>query len=416
MSHFYFIAKNWRFLSFGFLLTFICNLGQTFFIGLYSGVIRADYDLSSGDFGALYGVATLCSAGLIIWVGRLVDKIDLRIYTLWVIAAMVLACVLMYAGTNIITLGLAIALLRLSGQGLMPHISNTSMGRYFESARGRAVSIAHMGISAGQIILPVAAAFLISHAGWRESWAAYGLVLVFAAAPLTLFFLKGHGERHRRWEAEITVAESQTGQHSRMKSPLRDGVFRDKRFFIILPGFLSLPLFGTSIFFFQDELLTAKGWDQNLFAFSFPFLAASMMVSSLAGGFLIDRIGSSLKLLPLIYIPFIIALLTLAGAQNPFWLPAMMLLIGASTGLLSVVGGTLWPEMYGTRALGAVRSFVMALMVLGTAATPAVVGLLYDAGISVAATYMGFAIYMIAFGILQLPLGYGNKNDTFKKK
>ncbi|MGM0423181.1 MAG: MFS transporter [Pseudomonadota bacterium] len=406
MSIFKFVARHWRFLGFGFLLTFSCNLGRTFFIGLYSSDIRADYGLSNGDFGALYGAATLFSAAMLIWIGRLVDRIDLRIYTLCVIITMALACMLMYLGTSVLYLGIALALLRLSGQGLMPHISKTSMGRYFESARGRAVSIAHLGINAGQITLPLIAAILIAGFGWRESWGIYAMGMVLLIVPLALILLKGHGERHRKWEAEMTVAESQTGQHSRMKSPLREGVFKDKRFFIILPGFLSFALFSTSVFFFQGELLAEKGWDEDLFAMSFPFFAVATMLTTMASGFLIDRMGT-LKVLPFIYLPFIIALIGLTIGEQPIWLPMMMCLIGMTAGSLSVASGTLWAELYGTRILGAVRSFVMSIMVLGTAVTPAIVGFLYDADVSVAATYIGFAIYMLVFGIIQIPLGYG---------
>lgn len=402
-----FISKNWRFLGFGFLLTFSCNLGQTFFIGLYSGEIRGYYELSNGDYGAIYGIATLFSAAMLVWIGRLVDRVDLRLYTLCVIFTMVIACVLMYASTSLLWLGIALALLRLSGQGLMPHISNTSMGRYFESARGRAISITHLGINAGQIVLPLVAALLIASYGWRASWGFYAVMLVVCMVPLVLIFLKGHGDRHRKWESEMTLGESQTGQHSRMKSPLREAVFKDKRFFIILPGFLSFPLFSTSIFFFQDELLLSKGWDSGLFALSFPFFAVATLLATMFFGFAVDRIGGTLKLLPLTYVPFILGLVGLAYGEDQLWLPMMMVLFGVSAGGLSVASGTLWPELYGTRILGAVRSFVMSLMVFGTAITPAIVGFLYDAGVSVAASYMAFAVYMVVFGAVQIPLGYG---------
>lgn len=409
-----FILRNWRFLGFGFLLTFTCNFGQTFFIGLYNGDIREAYGLTSGEFGTLYGAATLCSAGSLIWIGRLVDKVDLRIYTLCVIAGMTLACALMFSGSSILVLGVALALLRLCGQGLMPHISSTSMGRYFEAARGRAVSIAQLGISAGQVVLPLMATFAVAQYGWRESWGLYGLGLVVLIAPLALVLLKGHGERHREWESQMTLAESQTGAHSRVSTPLRKQVFRDKRIFLIIPGYLSMPLFGTSLLFFQDELLAAKGWGADLFAFSFPIYAVAMTLSSLSGGFIIDKVGSSLKVLPFMYMPFAVALVVLAVAEQSVWLPLMMVLIGASTGQMAVISGTLWPEMYGTRILGAVRALIVSIMVFGTAATPAIVGRLYDMGVSVADSYLAFAAYMVFFGLIQIPLGYGKRAKAAK--
>jgi MFS family permease len=406
MTNVNFIARNWRFLSFGFLLTFTCNIGQTFFIGLYNGVIKTHYGLSSGEFGALYGMATLCSAGLLVWIGRLVDRVDLKAYTLWVIGALAVACALMYAGYTVVTLGLALLLLRLCGQGLMPHITNTSMGRYFEAARGRAISIASMGMNTGQFIMPVAAAFLMAHGGWQTSWAVYGAALLLVVVPLTIYLLKDHRERHRRWEAEMTLAEGQTGEHSRMKSPLKDGVLRDKRFFILLPAYLSMPLFGTSLFFFQQELVDAKGWEPTLYAFSFPFLSAAMTLATLISGVVIDRIGSSMKVLSLMNLPFVAALLMLVWLNSPMALPAALLLVGMSVGFMTVISGTLWPEMYGTRALGTVRSFATAIMVLGSAASPVLVGMLYDAGVSVATSFIGFAIFMILAALLTVPLAW----------
>jgi predicted MFS family arabinose efflux permease len=83
-----------------------------------------------------------------------------------------------------------------------------------------------------------------------------------------------------------------------------------------------------------------------------------------------------------------------------------MLLVGMSVGFMTVISGTLWPEMYGTRALGTVRSFATAIMVLGSAASPVLVGMLYDAGVSVATSFIGFAIFMILAALLTVPLAW----------
>lgn len=389
------------------MLTFTCNLGQTFFIGLYNPFIRETYSLSHGDFGALYGLATLCSAALLVWVGRLIDHIELRRYTLVVISVMALACLLMVAGRGLVVLGLTLMLLRLCGQGLMPHISTTGMGRYFEETRGRAIGIANLGFSSGQVVMPLAAALLITAIGWRASWAAYALVLIAITIPLVRFLLKDHDRRHQHWEAQIALSEAQDSQASRKYAPLRDGAFRDPRFYIILPAMLSSPLTGTSIFFFQAQLMAEKGWADSLFALSFPFYAVAVTAAHLSGGFILDRIGGGLKLLPPAFALYITAVLTLALTGNAAWFPVMLVLLGASTGLFSVIGGTLWPELYGTRALGSLRAFVSAVMVLSTAVTPFVVGRLYDAGISVRVTYLGFVAYMLVFTLLLLPISYG---------
>jgi len=406
-----FIADHWRFLCFGFMLTFTCNLGQTFFVGLYNPFIREAYSLSNGDFGALYGFATLCSAALLVWLGRLVDHIELRRYTLVVIIGMAIACLLMHTDLGIVGLGLALLLLRLCGQGLMPHISTTGMGRYFEETRGRAIGLANLGFSSGQIVLPMIAAALIALVGWRQSWAVYALGLIVLTIPLMRFLLKDHDRRHQHWEAQIALREAEGTAPEPLRAPLRQGVFRDPRFYIILPATLGSPLCGTSIFFFQAQLMAEKGWADNLFALSFPFYAVATTTAHLSGGFILDRIGGGLKLLPLAFIPYITGIVTLALTGNAAWFPVMMVLIGASTGLLGVIGGTLWPELYGTRTLGALRAFTSSVMVFSTAIAPFAVGRLYDAGISVRATYFGFAAYMIVFCLLLLPISYGRQRQ-----
>ncbi|GAG41471.1 unnamed protein product, partial [marine sediment metagenome] len=65
-----FYRQNARWLLGGFLLTCFSGFGQTFFISIWSSEIRAAFDLSHGDFGLVYMVATLGSAAVLPFVGR----------------------------------------------------------------------------------------------------------------------------------------------------------------------------------------------------------------------------------------------------------------------------------------------------------------------------------------------------------
>jgi len=75
-----FLRANARLLAFGVLMTFCSSLGQTFFISLFSGEIRTAFALSDGDFGSLYAVATLGSAAVLLWAGRLIDRLPLPVF------------------------------------------------------------------------------------------------------------------------------------------------------------------------------------------------------------------------------------------------------------------------------------------------------------------------------------------------
>ena len=57
-----------------------------------------------------------------------------------------------------------------------------------------------------------------------------------------------------------------------------------------------------------------------------------------------------------------------------------MILIGTAMGFATSIFGTLWPEVYGTKHLGAVRSVAVSGIVLFSACGSGVTGMLIDAG------------------------------------
>ncbi|MFH6786412.1 MULTISPECIES: hypothetical protein [Methylobacterium] len=74
---------------------------------------------------------------------------------------------------------------------------------------------------------------------------------------------------------------------------------------------------------------------------------------------------------------------------------AFMLLYGVTDGISLTLFGALWPEVYGTRHLGAIRGAVVAIMVLGTALGPFLSGLLIDAGVPFAGIVIGMGLYCL---------------------
>ena len=241
-----FILANPRFLAFGFLIAAFSSFGQTFFIGLFGAELRDGFGLSHGEFGTTYSIATVVSALTMVWLGRLIDRLDLRVFTVMVCLVMVAACFVMGAAGSIVVLGLAIYLLRLSGQGLMSHISITAMARYFETGRGKALSLAAMGHPAGEAVLPIVTVGVIALLGWRGTWFLIGGILGVALIPVLLWLLKGHAERHRRH-----VESRGAGQTRPTSDWALSAVLRDPRFYLIVPGLMA-PAFITTGFFFID--------------------------------------------------------------------------------------------------------------------------------------------------------------------
>ncbi len=87
-----FLTNDPKLLLYGFLIIFFASYGQTFFISLFNTEIRLFYDLSDGEFGLVYAVATLLSSFLLISFAKLIDHLDLRVYSFIITSGFLFAC------------------------------------------------------------------------------------------------------------------------------------------------------------------------------------------------------------------------------------------------------------------------------------------------------------------------------------
>ncbi|MCH7941847.1 MAG: MFS transporter [Proteobacteria bacterium] len=387
-----FISANRRFLAFGVLMSLFASFGQTYYIAMFSAEIRGVFDLSHGDFGEIYAYATLASGTTLIWLGRKIDHIDLRIYSVAVSAGLVAACLMMSQVSSVIMLGLAIFTLRLFGQGLMSHTAATSMARYFHERRGMAIGLATTGHAAGEALFPYMAVTLIAAIGWRETWIAVAAVLALITVPLILWSLKGHAARHRRHldhmaalhDAAVSAAPQWT----------RRDMLGDSRFYLILPAVLAPSFILTGLFFHQVHLVASKGWSLTWFAAGFVVYAGATVAGSLGVGSFIDRVSAT-RLMRFHQLPLVAGLIVLAAFDAPPIMFIYLFLAGISTGANFTVVGAVWAELYGVAHLGAIRALTSALMVFSTALAPVVMGRMIDAGVSMEAIAVLSAIYAV---------------------
>lgn len=391
MSIFQFMISTPRFLAFGFLAAFFSSFGQTFFISLSGADIRAAFDLSNGDFGMIYSAATLTSAVLLVWAGRKIDDLDLRLYTVLVCIGLAAACLAMSIVASALWLYPVLFGLRFCGQGLLSHISTISMARYYDANRGKAISIAAMGFPAGEALLPLLVVTVIASLGWRQMWGGIGIFLMITMVPALLWLLKGHGERHRKLEEHTrnTVVQSDDGpQWSRRH------VLRDARFYTLLPSMMAAAFLVTGFFFHQIILVQSKGWSMTMFAAAFVAYAIAQLSASLLTGVLVDRFGA-VRLIRVYLFPMILALLVLAGFDAIWAMIVFMALLGITAGMGQVINSAIWAEIYGVSHLGAIKALGTALGVLSSALSPPIMGWAIDSGVNMETIALYGVLYCV---------------------
>jgi len=393
-------------LGFGFLLALGSSIGQTYFISLFAGELQADLGLSHGTFGGLYTLATVASAILLVWLGKLADHFDLVLLSALTLAILA-GCALLVAGIeSVLWLGIALFGLRLGGQGMLSHLAMTAMGRWFNQQRGRALSIAMLGFPAGEALLPGLVAGLLGVLTWRGVWQGMALTMFLVLLPIALWLGREIYKRGLNRSAPLPAKEDKSTM-----AWTRRQVLRDSRFYVLLPGILAPPFIITGVLFHQVHLVAVKGWTLASFAACYPLYAASSTALALTLGGLIDRYGTP-RILPFYLLPLAVGL-ALLGMSDALWVaPVFMALLGCTAGSATLVLGALWAELYGTTHLGAIRGLVAALLVLATALAPGTMGWLIDRGVSLDLQFRLMSAYSLGcalgFGLLLPRLGRRN--------
>ena len=393
MNYFSFISQNLRWLLGGFLLTFFSSFGQTFFISLSGGAIREEYGLSNGEFGLTYMLATLGSALTLPFLGRIVDHITVAKTVLIIIPALALASLIMGFSKSIIILVLVLYCLRLFGQGMMTHTSMTAMGKWYSTQRGRAVSVAVVGHQAGEAFLPLVYSSALLYFTWRQIWSLSAAFLAFVALPAIYFLM--------RIERQPSEQENKVAAANSVKQWTRSEVLKDGLFWMLLIAVLAPSFIGTTLFFHQDFLIELRGWDKLQFSLSFTVMAVMTFVFALIAGQLIDRF-SAVSLLPFFLLPLSAACAAMWAIDSVSGSFIFMGLLGISYGFSSTLFGALWPEIYGVRNLGSIRSIIIAMMVFGTALGPGLTGYLIDIGVSYPLQILTMGIYCLAASAIML--------------
>jgi predicted MFS family arabinose efflux permease len=371
-----FKSLNFKVILFGFIFTFFSSFGQSFFLGLFNSSIRDALSITHGQFGSIYASATLLSSFILVWIGKKIDDINILKFASYVVSLLAISCFLFSKISSVIFLFFSIFLIRLSGQGLMSHTATTTIARFFEKSRGRALSTTWLGLSLAEFILPLLIIFLLTFVDWRNIWIVIS-ILVIVVLPIFSFSLVKNIKLDSRETSSI-----QEVKIIKIKQWKRSEVLKDYRFYIVCLSMLAMPSIATGTFVYQSFIVSSKNWGPYVIAQSFMVYSVLSVITLFLSGFLIDKF-SSRKLLIYMNITLLFSTVLLYYFNTPISSFFFLGLIGISNGLANVLGSATWAEVYGVKYIGSIKALTTALMVFSTAFGTAFFGILIDNSFSI---------------------------------
>ncbi len=386
------LSLNKKVIIFGFIFTFFSSFGQSFFLGLFNAPIRNELGITHGQFGNIYAVATIFSSLLLIWVGKKIDEYQIIYYSFFVILLLFLSSLFFSFINNIYFLALGIFLMRFSGQGLMSHTSTTTISRFFERSRGKALSSIWFGLSSAEFILPVLVTYLFVIYSWRTVWQAIALLIILFLPLIVLNTI-------RNIKLDSREKSQKLSKSIKIKSWKRREVIKDYRFYIISLNMLAMPWIATGVFVYQTFISDSKMWNLYTIPKAFMVYSIASIITLFFSGYLVDKFTSR-KLIPLMNIPLLIAMFVLFYYQHEISAFIFLGLIGVSNGLANVLGSSTWAEIYGVKFIGSIKALTTAFMVFSTAFGTAVFGLLIDNGFSIENIAFISGVYVVISIIL----------------
>jgi MFS family permease len=301
------------------------------------------------------------------------------------------------------------------GDALMGQmVVNVSISRWFVRMRGRALALAGMGHGLAKVGMPLLAASLIVYAGWRGTWAVFGLLTLALVVGPSLLFMRRSPEDMgllpdgRSGDQQDSGALAKEAGSARAHRSAIDDVAWSRSealhtpafwFIVITFGVAHVGVSGLNLHVFA--FVSDQGHSEMVAALVMSTIAFMQFSTPIVWGLLAERsnIGR------LIMAKFLIqAAGILLALSSPGLLPlyAGFFLYGIGMGGTSILAEMIWANYFGRVSLGKIRGMGSLLTHAFSAGGPPFFGFLFDATQSYFLSFSIFIGLLFASALLSL--------------
>jgi MFS family permease len=258
-------------------------------------------------------------------------------------------------------------------------ITNT-LGLWFDSKRGMAISLALNGASFGGIVGVPLIVTAIGHSGFPDAMIAAAVAMVVLLVPVIVMFV---GRPPDRVGAVAPLAAADAPSATRIRAQ----AFRDVAFLSVSIAF-ALVLFAQVGFIVHLISFLDPVIGREHAAIAVALMTAMAVVGRVLFSTVIDRLNQRLAS-AISFVSQAVALTVVINLQNDIALMAACALFGFSVGNLITLPALIVQREFDPRSFGVLVSLITAVNQITYAFGPGVIGLLRDASGSYALPFYG---------------------------
>lgn len=382
---------GWRIVAFAAVGLAMTAPGQTVGVSVFVDPMIEGLGLTRSQVSTAYLLGTLVGAASLPLVGRAIDRWGVRWVMTLVAFAFGAALSGMAAVAGLLSLIAGFSGIRLLGQGSLTLVSTTSVALWFDRRRGLAMGVCMAVGTACMSAAPLALAAVIGRVGWRGAWLAAAAAVWLVVVPIAIFGMRDRPRApapapdqpappapdpspHGSGPAVLGVGGASNAPDPAVaadpaRSWTRREASRTAMFWAVTAAVATVGMVGTGLAFHQISILGARGLTVEEAAANFIPHTVAIIASTVGVGWLIDRVRPRWVLIGAM--GCLALAMGLVQVAAPGWRAvAFALALGAAGGAIRAQEATALPRYFGTAHLGAIRGFVMAVAVTGTALGP----------------------------------------------
>ena len=395
------IFHGWYIVAFAFVAQMVAG---PYVFGVFFRPMTQDLHWSRGDFALANTFSVVVGGAIGFFAGPIIDGRHGR----WLVMGGAVIAGLGLASLAFVNELWQFWLLRgviyvIGGVGISPLVVNAMLSKWFVRQRGRAISIASMGLSAGAVVLAPAVAYVIEQYGWRAAWAVQGgVLLVVLVIPAIIIIRRQPEDIGLLPDGDTAITPNAMTSHSanpprsaQAEDPWTRGeALRTRELWLLIGIFGIGGLPASAIVLHLISFLQDVGFSVAVAVFIVGFENAFALISKPIWGYYLDKfdprhlvaLGWGFKLIPLFAMPII-------GSDYGLWgmLP-LAALYGTGVGSGQTGQEVIWAHYFGRRHIGAVRSIAVPFSIIFSAGGTWFAGAAWDATGSYMFSFMLFAV------------------------